>query len=328
MQHTIANMQEDNEMMRAAILAMRGSNSIAEERSASAMSNRSNVSLMLSSTKSMSLVGQNEGNMTQEITLSTEDLAVSKMKVNTATQTFDTAFVSCEACASMQQNLIDVGSAVISLCESQGLPSSLANQKKLLKKSIMAANDVSRWAMDQNRDIERINKHLDKLYQQIDPLRTDLEKCRMHCSMLKEQMKVLEKEKDEIETESSGKELEWKEKVETLSIKFFKEEKKLKAEILQLKVGREAIEKSLAKLKDDHVNQRKLNEKLGKYFNDNFMFRGCLFCQYIFGDYQVVYVRKNNDNFVVKTAFKKCYYYFFRGREHNFIEELERRSQK
>eukprot|EP00112_Aurelia_sp_Birch-Aquarium-sp1_P012927 Seg2723.4 transcript_id=Seg2723.4/GoldUCD/mRNA.D3Y31 product="Coiled-coil domain-containing protein 157" protein_id=Seg2723.4/GoldUCD/D3Y31 len=262
MQHTIANMQEDNEMMREAILAMRGSNSIAEERSASAMSNRSNVSLMLSSTKSVSLVGQNEGNMTQEITLSTEDLAVSKIKVNTATQTFDTAFVSCEACASMQQNLIDVGSAVISLCESQGLPSSLANQKKLLKKSIMAANDVSRWAMDQNRDIERINKHLDKLYQQIDPLRTDLEKSRMHCSMLKEQMKVLENEKDDIETELSGKELEWKEKVETLSIKFFKEEKKLKAEILQLKVGKEAIEKSLAKLKDDHVNQRKLNEKL------------------------------------------------------------------
>ena len=264
MQDTIASMQEDNEVMREAILAMRGNNN-AEERSASAMSNQSNVSLILSSTKNISLVGQKEGNRTQDITLSTDDLAVSRMNANAATQTFDTAFVSCEACASMQQNLIDVGSAVISLCESQGLPSSLANQKKLLKKSIMAANDVSRWAMDQNRDIERINKHLDKLYQQIDPLRADLEKSRIHCSMLKEQMKVLEKERDEIVSELSGKELECKEIMEKMSIKFVKEEKKLKAEILELKSGKETIEKSFARLKHDHANQRKLNEKLGKY---------------------------------------------------------------
>ena len=262
MQDTIASMQEDNEVMREAILAMKGNNST-EERSTSAMSSQRNVSLILSSTKNISMVRQKEGNRTQDITLSTEDLAVSRMKTNAATQTFDTAFVSCEACASMQQNLIDVGSAVISLCESQGLPSSLANQKKLLKKSIMAANDVSRWAMDQNRDIERINKHLDKLYQQIDPLRADLEKSRMHCSMLKEQMKVLEKEKDEIVSELSGKELEFNEMMEKMSIEFVKEEKKLKAEIRQLKSGKETIEKSLARLKHDHANQRKLNEKLG-----------------------------------------------------------------
>lgn len=151
------------------------------------------------------LNGENQKNFVQ--TFANDNKSIFNNKdvksyINIQTQTYDTAFIPCEACSRSQENLIAVGDMVIKLCENQGLPSSLAKQKRLLKQSLLAAADVSRWADEQNRDLTRINEHLDNLYGQINPLQEKLRKSRERRRTLEESMKNLEektlKEKEEM----------------------------------------------------------------------------------------------------------------------------------
>ena len=115
---------------------------------------------------------------------------------NSSTQTYETAFVPCETCAKMQENVMYVGSSVISVCESLGLPSSLSKQKKLLKNSIMTASNVSRWTNEEDRDLKRINEYLDKLFMQIKPLEQQLHESQKSNIDLKKIVEVVTKEKD------------------------------------------------------------------------------------------------------------------------------------
>ncbi|XP_065054764.1 coiled-coil domain-containing protein 157-like [Rhopilema esculentum] len=263
-ENAVNKLQEDNEIMREAILSMRTQSASTVDRSQSSMTLRSDTSISQQNAKSLSFISNNGATSEQEITLAIEDFAVSKMLTNVATQTFDTAFVSCEACARMQQNLIDVGTAMISLCESQGLPSSLAKQKKMLKKSLMAATDVSRWTIEQNRDIERINKHLEYLYSRIEPLRTDLEKSRQTCKKLKEQVKELSDGKIGIEKDLVEKEVNFNKKISVLANQHEKSESKLKKELEQLKTDKEQVDCLYDKLESENKSRKKQNMQLEK----------------------------------------------------------------
>ncbi|XP_066303806.1 coiled-coil domain-containing protein 157-like isoform X2 [Branchiostoma lanceolatum] len=92
-----------------------------------------------------------------------------------ACQTLETAFVPCEACYRVQQNLVDVGNNVVNVCQTQGLPSSLKTYKAQQHlETEMSAADVSRWTAEQNKDMQRINKHLENLMSQINPLKEEL----------------------------------------------------------------------------------------------------------------------------------------------------------
>ncbi|XP_019638383.1 PREDICTED: coiled-coil domain-containing protein 157-like [Branchiostoma belcheri] len=92
-----------------------------------------------------------------------------------ACQTLETAFVPCEACFRVQQNLVDVGNNVINVCQTQGLPSSLKTYKAQQHlETEMSAADVSRWTAEQNKDMQRINKHLENLMSQINPLKEEV----------------------------------------------------------------------------------------------------------------------------------------------------------
>ncbi|XP_078679817.1 coiled-coil domain-containing protein 157-like isoform X2 [Branchiostoma floridae x Branchiostoma belcheri] len=92
-----------------------------------------------------------------------------------ACQTLETAFVPCEACYRVQQNLVDIGNNVINVCQTQGLPSSLKTYKAQQHlETEMSAADVSRWTAEQNKDMQRINKHLENLMSQINPLKEEL----------------------------------------------------------------------------------------------------------------------------------------------------------
>lgn len=88
-------------------------------------------------------------------------LSISRDECNKSTQTIETAFVPCESCNSVQKCFRDTGNALVSMCQSQGLPSSLSKVKSQLSSlDWMTGNDVMRWSAEQNKDIERLNKHL------------------------------------------------------------------------------------------------------------------------------------------------------------------------
>lgn len=261
MSDTISSLQEDNDVMRDVLLSMHGRNSVLEERTRSSMTIQSSNS-SVNNTGASSAARIATGAI-EEIIVSIEDVAISKIMSNAATQTFDTAFVACEACAHMQQNLIDVGTAVISLCESQGLQSSLAKQKKLLKKSLMAATDVNRWATEQNRDIDRINKHLEYLYSEIEPLKSELEKSRQTSRKLRDQLKDLKNGKEGAEMEFIQKEKELDMRIQTMSAEQERKENSLKEELVELKAGKEVVEGRLATLDEENKGRKELNHHLG-----------------------------------------------------------------
>ena len=266
MEDTIVNLREENQVMRDAILGMRGQRKSSIKQAGHAKSSQSNVNFILSPTKSISFTGENglEG-AEEDVTLSIEDTALSRTLQNVSTQTFDTAFVPCEACSRMQQNLLDVGASVIGLCESQGLPSALAKQKRLLKQSLMAAADVSRWTNEQSRDIERINKHLDNLYAQINPLRSDLEKSRQLNKKLQEQLSELMGVKKKVDLDLVNKEIDFNQKIDLLSLENEKSLKLLETELGDLANSKESVENSYSQLQHDNDVQKGKTEQLGMY---------------------------------------------------------------
>ncbi|XP_032112760.1 coiled-coil domain-containing protein 157 isoform X2 [Sapajus apella] len=86
-------------------------------------------------------------------------------------QTIETALVPCDACASVQGSLSKVGKVVISLCQSQNLPSSLGQFQQLVQDSMglrpLPAATVGRWAAEQSKDLMRLSKHVEALRAQL-----------------------------------------------------------------------------------------------------------------------------------------------------------------
>ncbi|XP_030847511.1 coiled-coil domain-containing protein 157 isoform X2 [Strongylocentrotus purpuratus] len=112
----------------------------------------------------------------------------------TSSQTLETAFVPCEACERVQLCLRDVGETITDVCQSQKLPSSIARHRKQLPGDVLSAMDVSRWTMEQNKDLDRIKDHLSNLMAQIHPLEAELAASQEACERLTEN--VSRKDKD------------------------------------------------------------------------------------------------------------------------------------
>ncbi|XP_057627175.1 coiled-coil domain-containing protein 157 isoform X2 [Chionomys nivalis] len=111
-------------------------------------------------------------------------------------QTIETALVPCDACTSVQGSLWEVGKVVISLCQSQNLPSSLGQFQKLVQDSMglkpLPAATMGHWAAEQSKDLTRLNKHVGALTQLIGPLRAQLEEAEGQKDGLQKQVGKLE----------------------------------------------------------------------------------------------------------------------------------------
>ncbi|XP_007647827.1 coiled-coil domain-containing protein 157 isoform X1 [Cricetulus griseus] len=111
-------------------------------------------------------------------------------------QTIETALVPCDACTSVQGSLWEVGKVVISLCQSQNLPSSLGQFQKLVQDSMglkpLPAATMSHWAAEQSKDLTRLNKHVGALTQLVGPLRAQLEDAEGQKDELRKQVDKLE----------------------------------------------------------------------------------------------------------------------------------------
>ncbi|ELW66535.1 Coiled-coil domain-containing protein 157 [Tupaia chinensis] len=111
-------------------------------------------------------------------------------------QTIETALVPCDACSSVQGSLQEVGRAVISLCQSQNLPSSLGQFQQLVQDSMglrpLPAATMGHWATEQSKDLTRLSKHMGALTQLIGPLRAQLEEAEEQKDRLRQQVGKLE----------------------------------------------------------------------------------------------------------------------------------------
>ncbi|NXW68233.1 CC157 protein, partial [Hirundo rustica] len=96
-----------------------------------------------------------------------------------STQTPGSPLGSCDTCSSAQASLHEVGRAITSICQSQNIPSALSKFQEVLEDGAgrrnLSAKDMSYWALEQSKDLSRINKHLQGLLQQVNPLKAELE---------------------------------------------------------------------------------------------------------------------------------------------------------
>uniref|UniRef100_A0A8D0HSA0 Uncharacterized protein n=2 Tax=Sphenodon punctatus TaxID=8508 RepID=A0A8D0HSA0_SPHPU len=119
-------------------------------------------------------------------------------------QTIESSLVPCDACKSAQSSLQEVSNTIISVCHSQNLPSSLCKFQEMVEETIghkpLTAMDMRYWASEQNKDLSRINKHLQTLMQLINPLKEELEESEKQKLELRQQVvdfnNLLQKEKE------------------------------------------------------------------------------------------------------------------------------------
>ncbi|NXR14248.1 CC157 protein, partial [Semnornis frantzii] len=108
---------------------------------------------------------------------------------------------ACDTCASAQASLREVGKAIISICQSQNIPSALSRFQVVQESAgrTLSAVDMSHWASEQSRDLSRISKHLQRLLQQLSPLKAELEEAEKQRTELRRQAegfsRLLEAEK-------------------------------------------------------------------------------------------------------------------------------------
>ncbi|XP_026578002.1 coiled-coil domain-containing protein 157 isoform X1 [Pseudonaja textilis] len=119
-------------------------------------------------------------------------------------QTIESSLVPCDACESTQVSLQEVGKAIIDLCGTLNISSSLGKFLKMVEErlggKLLTAVDVGYWATEQSKDLSRINKHIQMLMGLINPLKGELEEFEKQKNELKKQLEnldgCLQKEKE------------------------------------------------------------------------------------------------------------------------------------
>nr|XP_055107895.1 coiled-coil domain-containing protein 157 isoform X2 [Symphalangus syndactylus] len=117
----------------------------------------------------------------------------SKNTKSVHSQTIETALVPCDACASVQGSLRMVGKAVISLCRSQNLPSSLGQFQQLVQDSMglrpLPAATVGRWAAEQRKDLTCLSEHVEALRAQLEEAEGQKDGLRKQAGKLEQALK-------------------------------------------------------------------------------------------------------------------------------------------
>ncbi|KAL9834026.1 coiled-coil domain-containing protein 157 [Geothlypis trichas] len=171
------------------------------------------------------------------------------------TQTPGSPLASCDTCSSAQASLQEVGRAITSICQSQNIPSALSKFQEVLEDGTgrrnLSATDMSYWALEQSKDLSRINKHLQGLLQQLNPVRAELEKMGKQKDKLQKQVedfsKKLQAEKNtQAEQQKAAEQsLKAKEKEHSEAVARLEEEKD------GLRRGAALLEEQLSALKEE-----------------------------------------------------------------------------
>lgn len=110
-------------------------------------------------------------------------------------QTIETAFVPCEACHIAQKSFKTTGDLIVNMCRNQTLPSSLQQYRPLVADvKWLSANDMARWAGEQNKDLNRINKNQDNILEVIANLKEEVQMYGKKCKNLEKRVSNFDSE--------------------------------------------------------------------------------------------------------------------------------------
>lgn len=139
---------------------------------------------------------------------------------NAQSQTIESSLIPCDACEMAQASLREVGNAIIGICKSQNLPSSLNKFLEMVEETLgqkaLTPIDINYWAAEQSKDLSRIHKHLQTLMGLVNPLKEELEESEMEKEKLKKKMETfdshLQAEKEAQERQRKEAELQFEKK--------------------------------------------------------------------------------------------------------------------
>ncbi|XP_069070727.1 coiled-coil domain-containing protein 157 isoform X2 [Pleurodeles waltl] len=186
-------------------------------------------------------------------------LSVAKDTRTIGSQTFEASLVPCDACASAQASLHEVNNVIISVCNSQNLPSSLCKFQEVIQDTVgnklLSAMEMRYWASEQSKDLSRINKHLSELMQQVSPLKEKLEESQKEKEEQRQRIeafdRILQREKEEQQwqVKVSQQRMEEKEKENLKNVA------KLEKDKDNLKKGAAVLEERVSILKEELKSQ-------------------------------------------------------------------------
>ncbi|XP_063769452.1 coiled-coil domain-containing protein 157 [Pseudophryne corroboree] len=144
-------------------------------------------------------------------------LSIAKDTRTVGSQTLESALVPCDACAIAQSSLKEVSGAIVSVCSSQNLPSSLTKIQEVLPAvGILSPSEMRYWASEESKDLARISKHLSELTQVIQPLRSKLEAAKLENERLQHNMEScksqLQAQREELQKQAKDNERRIQEK--------------------------------------------------------------------------------------------------------------------
>ncbi|NXK55863.1 CC157 protein, partial [Chauna torquata] len=130
--------------------------------------------------------------------------SIAKRGCSVPTWTAEPSPAPCNACASAQASLREVGKAITSICQSQNIPSALSRFQEVVEETMgrrtLSATDMSYWASEQSKDLSRISKHLHMLLELVNPLKSELADSKKQKDELRKQVEdfaqLLQEEKE------------------------------------------------------------------------------------------------------------------------------------
>lgn len=186
---------------------------------------------------------------------------ISKDEYNKSCQTSETAFTPCDSCSMVQKSFRQCGEMVVAICQQQQIPSCLQKfRPQVSHLDWLSGNDVTRWAAEQHKDLQRISK----LTATIKPLKEEVAENREKSEKLEKRVqnfdRDLKREKDERSAlhkqyESKIKELELQHR-QTLELE--KQQKDL------LEQNKQELERLLEKRKCELEEKQSLLKEMGK----------------------------------------------------------------
>ncbi|KAK7146350.1 hypothetical protein R3I93_013940 [Phoxinus phoxinus] len=117
-------------------------------------------------------------------------------------QTVESSLVPCEACACVQAVMKESSDALVSLCQSLGLPCSMQGFLEAVEETQqlgrLSACDISQWASEQRKDMSRVGKHVLEVRETVEPLKKKLKETEMERDKLRKQLsETVRREKEE-----------------------------------------------------------------------------------------------------------------------------------
>lgn len=183
---------------------------------------------------------------------------------NKACQTSETAFTPCDACSMTQKAFKQSGDLVVAICQQQQIPSCLQKfRPQISHLEWLTGNDVSRWAAEQNKDLQRISK----LTATIKPLKDELNQCVDKCEKLEKRVKNFDTDLKHERDERLALQKEYEKKVKTIEFEYKQNLELEKHQKDVLESNKQELERLLKKQQSELQEKESLMRNLGKAEN-------------------------------------------------------------